>query len=206
MQNLFTVRCRQTATTAIVALSALAASVSPARAAGSRFPKLDAGLQHSATAASSVKRTRVIVTLAPGAQLPAQFKSYVHGNRLSSINAQVLDLPDSLLGAVSTSGAVTHVHGETTVFASDFRTNITSGAFFSRFDLGFGGAGVGVALVDSGVANHPDLNLAGSLDFTGTGLADDAGHGTHVAGIIAGSGLSSGGQQAGVAPGVTLRR
>lgn len=65
------------------------------------------------------------------------------------------------------------------------------------------GQGVGVAIIDSGIANHPDLNnVVYSADFTGAvpGSGDGFGHGTHVAGIVAGSGQSSGGMYAGIAP------
>jgi len=59
---------------------------------------------------------------------------------------------------------------------------------------GFSGKGVGVALIDSGVAPVPDItaNLVNgpdlSLDATGGSLdsVDAFGHGTHMAGIIAG--------------------
>jgi serine protease AprX len=180
--------------------------VSSANAAGIAplFPKLDASLANSASVASSIQTTRVIVTLKPGVDLPAAYKKYAHGNKLTSINAQVLDLPNNLLGSVSNLAGVSHVHNETVVYSTDFRTNITSGAFFARQDLGFSGGGVGVAFVDSGVSSNTDLTIAGALDFTSTGTQDDAGHGTHVAGIIAGSGAASGGQQAGVAPGAAL--
>ncbi|HYL50738.1 MAG TPA: S8 family serine peptidase, partial [Acidimicrobiia bacterium] len=60
---------------------------------------------------------------------------------------------------------------------------------------GFSGKGVGVALIDSGVAPVPDIaaNLVNgpdlSLDATGGSLdgVDAFGHGTHMAGIIAGN-------------------
>src|SRR6202034_3686476 len=67
---------------------------------------------------------------------------------------------------------------------------------------GYTGAGVGVALIDSGVmSNHPDLYM-GILPISrvvyqqsfvpGNSSANDQfGHGTHVAGLIAGDGLSS---------------
>jgi subtilisin family serine protease len=75
--------------------------------------------------------------------------------------------------------------------------------------LGLTGAGVAVAVLDSGIkADHPDLagRIAESRDFTGTlpDASDDVGHGTHVAGIIGGTGAASAGQYQGVAPGVTL--
>jgi len=49
------------------------------------------------------------------------------------------------------------------------------------------GAGVKVAILDTGVdVDHPDLATAiiGSEDFTGDGIEDVNGHGTHCAGVI----------------------
>jgi serine protease AprX len=73
------------------------------------------------------------------------------------------------------------------------------------------GRGVGVALVDTGVADTPDLNgarLVRSPDFSGEDDAvDHYGHGTFMAGLIAGDGTASAGAQTrhfGVAPGATL--
>ncbi|HVD51748.1 MAG TPA: S8 family serine peptidase [Candidatus Udaeobacter sp.] len=56
---------------------------------------------------------------------------------------------------------------------------------------GFDGAGVRVAIVDTGIdATHPDLRdrVVARSDFSGAGDTDDVGHGTHVAGTIAGGG------------------
>jgi len=50
------------------------------------------------------------------------------------------------------------------------------------------GAGVKVAIIDTGIdLDHPDLTVAGNVTFVaGTANGDDdAGHGTHVAGIVA---------------------
>jgi subtilisin family serine protease len=73
---------------------------------------------------------------------------------------------------------------------------------------GYTGAGVPVGVLDTGVdASHPDLAqaVAESADFTGGGDdADRAGHGTHVASIIAGSGAASGGRFRGMAPDVRV--
>jgi len=70
------------------------------------------------------------------------------------------------------------------------------------------GKGIGVAVIDSGIASHPDLGnrVTVNLNFasTATSPADEYGHGTAVAGIIGGDGTASGGRYIGIAPQVTL--
>jgi subtilisin len=62
---------------------------------------------------------------------------------------------------------------------------------------------VDVAVLDTGVGPHPDLNVVGGKDCTNTGsYADNNGHGTHVAGII--GALDDGNGVVGVAPGVRI--
>lgn len=67
---------------------------------------------------------------------------------------------------------------------------------------------IGVGLLDSGVYRHPDLEGSIMLqeDFVNQkkGVYDDFGHGTHVAGILAGTGLLQRGRYKGVAPFVKL--
>lgn len=48
------------------------------------------------------------------------------------------------------------------------------------------GKGVKIGIVDSGIAKHEDLTVAGGASFTSytTSYLDDNGHGTHIAGII----------------------
>lgn len=70
------------------------------------------------------------------------------------------------------------------------------------------GAGIGVAVLDTGCAPHPDLQaqIGGFCDLIGRRSSpyDDNGHGTHVCGIIAGNGGMSDGRFCGIAPGCTL--
>jgi serine protease AprX len=70
------------------------------------------------------------------------------------------------------------------------------------------GQGVTVAVIDTGIDNLPDFagRLIGGVDLTGENnpFQDDYGHGTFVAGLIAGDGASSGGQYEGEAPGANL--
>jgi serine protease AprX len=73
-----------------------------------------------------------------------------------------------------------------------------------------GDSGIGVALIDSGIA--PSSNFTGKItgfyDFTRGGIPttpfDDYGHGTHIAGLIASSGVLSNYEFLGIAPGVRL--
>jgi serine protease AprX len=73
---------------------------------------------------------------------------------------------------------------------------------------GDSGQGVTVAVLDTGIDNLPDFagRLIGGVDFTGGNnpYNDAYGHGTFIAGLIAGNGASSNGQYVGEAPGADL--
>lgn len=91
----------------------------------------------------------------------------------------------------STPARDTSIKNKGTTQASDY-------ADYSR-------AGFAVAIIDSGIAPHADLPLSrirAYKDFVTGGRTpvDNCGHGTHVAGIIAGSGARSAGLYAGIAP------
>jgi subtilisin family serine protease len=71
------------------------------------------------------------------------------------------------------------------------------------WDAGFKGAGIKVAVVDTGIDDtHPDFagRIMATKSFVGNSARDDNGHGTHVAGTVAGNGSKSNGKYVGVAP------
>ena len=134
--------------------------------------------------------------------------------KLSLINAEVIDLPNAALSKVASSPLVAHIHLDRLVVGAMERTGATVGATAVRQELGYDGSGVGVAIIDSGVTSwHDDLTDSGGaqrvhqfVDFVNGAVApyDDYGHGTHVAGIVAGNGFDSAGARSGIAPAAHL--
>ncbi len=82
--------------------------------------------------------------------------------------------------------------------------NLTQIGAPEAWQAGYTGAGVRVAVLDTGVdATHPDLarQVTETANFTDDADAVDRhGHGTHVAATIAGTGAASNGRHRGVAP------
>src|SRR5689334_1817019 len=169
---------------------------------------------------NSTHVSTVIVELKPNAQVPREFQRFVSGNKLDIINSVVLTLPDSLLKKLADHGDVFRVHDDRPIGTHNYRTSFTVGATTVRQTMGLTGAGVGIAVIDSGVASwHDDLTnntsklfpygnqrVAKFVDFVnGRSLPyDDNGHGSHVSGIIAGNGYDSLGQKAGIAPNASI--
>lgn len=77
-----------------------------------------------------------------------------------------------------------------------------------QYSLPYHGKGVGIAILDTGIAPHPDLGdrLVAFTDMVDGSRrpVDEVGHGTHVAGDAAGDGKASGGRFAGAAPEANL--
>lgn len=71
-----------------------------------------------------------------------------------------------------------------------------------KFDNG--GKGICIAVLDTGVAVHPDLKdkIKYFKDFVGNNsrIYDDSSHGTHICGILSGDGRMSNGKIKGIAP------
>ena len=136
------------------------------------------------------------------------------GRILSILDARAARLPNAAVLTLAESPLVKRIALDrvTFGFTSPERTSATVGADTVRQQLGYDGAGIGVAVIDSGVtAWHDDLadpaapttqRVDQFVDFVGgqSQRYDDWGHGTHVAGIIAGNGADSNGSRTGIAP------
>jgi serine protease AprX len=138
---------------------------------------------------------------------------------LHMIHGAAFTIPVSALPALEADPEIESVTIDHPIAVMDDLTNAATGVS-AAWNSGFTGAGIGVAVIDSGVNDaHPDLwnsthttsRVLYHQDFTGTAKTnsnganyDLYGHGTHVAGIIAGNGYLSGGRYAGVAPQANL--
>jgi serine protease AprX len=159
----------------------------------------------TATDAASVGAVTLAIQLLGGAP----------GRPLGIINGLAATVPNVALTALANNSAVLHLALDRLTVGSMERTGPTTGATAVRQELGVDGTGIGVAVVDSGVSVwHDDLSGVTStgqrvdqfVDFVNNASApyDDFGHGTHVAGIIAGNGFDSGGARSGIAPAAHL--
>jgi subtilisin family serine protease len=183
----------------------------------SELEKMDKPLRDKA--AKALGRSRVIVRGVNGVSSD-ELGSIIRGaggnsgRSLPLIGGRAADLPDAALPALASHSRVAHVSLDRVITGAMERTAATVGATVVRRDLGYNGTGVGVVVIDSGAAvTHDDLIGSNGapvvdrfVDFVlGQGAAyDDYGHGTHVAGIIAGNGFDSAGARSGIAPGVRL--
>ncbi|WBB61485.1 S8 family serine peptidase [Streptomyces sp. WMMC500] len=138
--------------------------------------------------------------------------------RLPSIDATAVDVPkDAAAGFAErltapagprAAAGVTKVWLDREVRAAELDWNLGMIGAPEAWEGGLSGAGVDVAVLDSGIdAAHPDLRgqVAAAEDFTGGGSTGDPhGHGTHVASLVAGTGAAADGARRGVAHGAKL--
>ena len=165
--------------------------------------------------------SRVIVRLVPGANVPPEFRRYVRGEKLDIINGVVLDLPNGVIKRLERYPEIFRVHDDRPTSPHNYRTAVTVGATTVHDYYGYKGDGIGIAIIDSGIATwHDDLTRGGVaklfqygdqrvgkfVDFVNKSTLpyDDNGHGTHVAGIIGGNGYDSNGEKKGIAPNASL--
>ncbi|MGO8984628.1 MAG: S8 family peptidase [Terriglobales bacterium] len=143
--------------------------------------------------------------------------------KLPTIKAVTMTVPATMLTTLANEANVVYISPDRplTMTANpqteEFATAVEADVAAAQY--GFDGTGVGVAVIDSGIAAHPDLNNANgnsrvvySQSFVAgdTTTSDKFGHGTHVAGLVGGTGASSGtangypATYAGMAPNVNL--
>src|ERR1700738_4231921 len=178
------------------------------------------------------QQVQVIVQYAPGTQLNCSGLFGLLGcalndvlklagailGQLPLINGVVALLDGNGIQNLSNQSKGVYISADRPLTPSDDNANAAIDADFA-WQSNYTGAGVGVALIDSGVSNHADL-YTGILPFTrvvyqksflpgNSNSGDQYGHGTHIAGLIAGDGLSSTGwfftrTFTGIAPGANI--
>src|SRR5688572_30768344 len=205
---------------------ALCATAAAGQSTQARDPgKLDSVLRQRAMQLAGRSRVIVEFTAEPDVRV---FARGAAGRQVGG-HAQVGEIDNRLLATVAADPRVARVMVDRPAFATLDRTGAAIGATGAREDFGVDGLGVGVAIVDSGITSwHDDLYLEKGekgngrrgrdrivhfKDFTTPAIStlwtteqshDAYGHGTHVAGVIAGNGYDSRGARTGVAPAAHL--
>ena len=188
----------------------------PSKKAKNPHDKLDHALQQALKKGHSLQT--VIVSAEPGEEAVVRALVSNKGkldreHRL--ISAFTADIDTDVLESLAASESVHSISLNAKVAAFPNSHESKRGRPDSlRATLGLGGhsrsgSSVTVAVIDSGIANIREFDIAGFYDCTrddcvSTRAFDDYGHGTAVASLIAGNGAVSGGQYQGVAPGVRL--
>src|SRR6266851_8390248 len=120
---------------------------------------------------------------------------------LSLIHAQLVNVKGGSLSSLASHSGVAYISLDRPVRGAIDTTVATVNGGYTQ-TLGLNGAGIGVAVIDSGVSSVNDLNSDGNTNpsrivynksyVTGdTSTADAYGHGIHVSGIIAGNSYDS---------------
>src|SRR5688572_22070659 len=210
-------RSRGTVVPILVCLLVLLVAPRPASA---QNRKLDRALNTFVGSGTS-EDIPVIVTAAPGGRSaivaklgsngPAKTVEYPElnavGARLGASEIRSLALDASVASIAFDSPVSGHASGDgsdTPVMPETLRAIV-------GVPDGLTGRGVGVAVIDSGIAAIPELSsrIVVQVDFRGgntrvSGADDGCGHGTHIASTIASGGLDSSSADKGIAPGVRL--
>jgi len=123
-----------------------------------------------------------------------------HERKMRVIKSRVYAISATQAAALADDSSVKYVSPDRPVRASLDTVTPAIGATVA-WELGFDGNGIGVAVIDSGVSDVPDLRdpetgksrVVYSESFLpdNSNTSDEYGHGTHVAGIIASNGARS---------------
>ena len=181
--------------------------------------KADSALAADAAAAPASTLHVIVRESVPATDDAEQLVKDLGGNvthELPIIGGFSAQLPGSALADLARSEWVSLVWGDGQIRMSgstspynsqDPNTFWRQSIRLNQVDGLYDGTGVTVALLDTGVSQSGDLGnrVLARVDLTPDHDGFDRyGHGTHLSGIIAGTGAASGGQWRGVAPGANL--
>ncbi|MFZ1129315.1 MAG: S8 family serine peptidase, partial [Terriglobales bacterium] len=191
--------------------------------AGKLAPELQRLAEQAQTSPTANHNVRVIVQFK---QTPTQHhfdKVQARGGKLSAhlelVNGGAFSLPASALKDLADDDEVLSISSDNALRGMD-DFNDYAVQISSTWSAGYNGSGIGVAIIDSGIndtqTDFIDQSTGKSQvvyhqDFTGTATSNSSGakwdlygHGTHVAGIVGGTGTMSDAKYAGLAPHATL--
>ena len=184
----------------LIALVIAALTSWPAQTHGQRFPSLSDDL-----ATLRGDRVRVIVQGDEPA-LSAVRRRHARGHRRDLAGGVALELTKAEFESLKRDSSVAHISGDLPVTANMAVTNKvtladkvwqgTSGLLGLLGTPGYNGSGINIAVLDSGIAPHSAIGsrVIGRVNFVSSepGVTGDPfGHGTHVAGMIGGSGAAA---------------
>jgi serine protease AprX len=116
---------------------------------------------------------------------------------LPLINALVAELPSKVIDEVAAQHMIQFINHDAKVFKCMDNASVAVAGHLVH-DVGYTGKGVGIAVLDTGVYPHDDLVKPNNRIIAFKDIVnnksypyDDDGHGTHVAGIAAGSGYAN---------------
>ncbi len=129
------------------------------------------------------------------------FEGAIDYNSLEEIGAQIHSELDSISSVIASIPATTVMKADSDISIKSLPEEHTFKAAVQQpswgyhhiqaptaLQLGYTGKGVKIAVLDSGInSSHPDLKVAGGVSMIpdSPAFTDGAGHGTHVAGVIA---------------------
>jgi serine protease AprX len=183
-----------------------------------------ASLSDDLRAFAATHSTKVVRVIAHGTKQNLDVIAARHGVHITRVldDGAVVEANAAQIEALATEPSIQHLSGDLpvadfmtvsnkTTLADKVRAGQSGGLLGLGGIPGVNGQGVVIAVLDSGIAAHKALNgkvLASVSMIAGQPTTDEYGHGTHVAGIITGSGAYAVGVTSqyagGIAPGAQL--
>jgi serine protease AprX len=206
---------------AVVCAAAVAAATAPR---GTSHLRQRASLSDDLRAFQAAHSTKAVRVIAHGTEDNVRAVAARHGLSVVRVlnGASVLEATSAQIDALRDEPGIEHLSGDLPVAdfmsvslqataANQVRAGKSGGLLGLGGIPGLTGQGVVVAVLDSGMASHKALTgkvIASVSMIAGESTTDEYGHGTHVAGIITGSGSYAAGvtplYTGGIAPGAQL--